>query len=149
MSIGHLTCCGGDLLTTLVEELLVNNPKPHAQIKRTLCNSRVGIQLGEWNLWKGRHKSFDKYASKSKQVPLTSHFLVFLLIKCSHICSLTRPSPRMGCGQSVEEREAISRSKAIEKTLKQDGDKALKEVKLLLLGVYECVFLPHSSKTKF
>lgn len=41
----------------------------------------------------------------------------------------------MGCGQSVEEREAISRSKAIEKTLKQDGDKALKEVKLLLLGV--------------
>ena len=45
-------------------------------------------------------------------------------------------SPRMGCGQSIEEREAISRSKAIEKTLKQDGDKSLKEVKLLLLGVY-------------
>eukprot|EP00795_Rhopilema_esculentum_P001324 gene1324-15720_t len=43
----------------------------------------------------------------------------------------------MGCGQSVEEREAISRSKAIEKTLKQDGDKALKEVKLLLLGAGE------------
>ena len=42
----------------------------------------------------------------------------------------------MGCGQSVEEREAISRSKAIEKTLKQDGDRALKEVKLLLLGGY-------------
>ncbi len=42
----------------------------------------------------------------------------------------------MGCGQSLEEREALSRSKAIEKTLKQDGDKALKEVKLLLLGMY-------------
>lgn len=43
----------------------------------------------------------------------------------------------MGCGQSIEEREAISRSKAIEKTLKQDGDKSLKEVKLLLLGAGE------------
>ena len=43
----------------------------------------------------------------------------------------------MGCGQSTEERQAISRSKAIEKTLKQDGDKALKEVKLLLLGKYD------------
>eukprot|EP00794_Sanderia_malayensis_P019248 gene19248-21176_t len=43
----------------------------------------------------------------------------------------------MGCGQSLEEREAISRSKAIEKTLKQDGDKSLKEVKLLLLGAGE------------
>ena len=42
----------------------------------------------------------------------------------------------MGCGHSVEEREAISRSKAIEKTLKQDGDKSQKEVKLLLLGRY-------------
>lgn len=43
----------------------------------------------------------------------------------------------MGCGQSVKEREAISRSKAIEKTLKQDGDKSSKEVKLLLLGAGE------------
>jgi len=43
----------------------------------------------------------------------------------------------MGCVQSIEEREATSRSKAIEKSLKQDGDKAQKEVKLLLLGAGE------------
>lgn len=43
----------------------------------------------------------------------------------------------MGCGNSVEEREASARSKAIEKTLKHDGDKTQKEVKLLLLGAGE------------
>jgi len=43
----------------------------------------------------------------------------------------------MGCRHSAEEREALSRSKAIEKTLKQDGDKSQKEVKLLLLGAGE------------
>lgn len=41
----------------------------------------------------------------------------------------------MGCGYSVEEREAKSRSKAIEKTLRHDNDKSVKEVKLLLLGI--------------
>ena len=48
--------------------------------------------------------------------------------------------PRMGCRHSSEEREAISRSKAIEKTLKHDGDKTAKEVKLLLLGMWD-IFL--------
>jgi len=38
------------------------------------------------------------------------------------------------CSQSVEEKDAASRSKKIEKSLKQDGDKSTKEVKLLLLG---------------
>jgi GTPase SAR1 family protein len=45
----------------------------------------------------------------------------------------------MGCSQSseVEHREAISKSAAIDKVLKQDGEKAQKEVKLLLLGAGE------------
>lgn len=41
------------------------------------------------------------------------------------------------CNQSEEQREATSRSKEIEKSLKQDGDKAQKQVKLLLLGAGE------------
>ena len=41
----------------------------------------------------------------------------------------------MGCSYSVEEREAKSRSKAIEKSLRHDNDKSVKEVKLLLLGI--------------
>ncbi|XP_030232205.1 guanine nucleotide binding protein (G protein), alpha activating activity polypeptide O, b isoform X1 [Gadus morhua] len=40
----------------------------------------------------------------------------------------------MGCTLSAEEREALDRSKAIEKNLKEDGVTAAKDVKLLLLG---------------
>lgn len=45
----------------------------------------------------------------------------------------------MGCASSAEEREAIARSKLIEKNLKEDGIQAAKDIKLLLLG--ESVFL--------
>ena len=38
------------------------------------------------------------------------------------------------CNQTTEQREAVNRSKQIEKSLKHDGDKSQKEVKLLLLG---------------
>lgn len=41
------------------------------------------------------------------------------------------------CNQTTEQREANFRSKQIEKSLKQDGDKSQKEVKLLLLGAGE------------
>lgn len=40
----------------------------------------------------------------------------------------------MGCSLSVEEREALEKSKAIEKNLKEDGIYEAKVVKLLLLG---------------
>ncbi|KAK3533122.1 hypothetical protein QTP70_007806 [Hemibagrus guttatus] len=40
----------------------------------------------------------------------------------------------MGCSLSAEEREALDRSKAIEKNLKEDGITEAKVVKLLLLG---------------
>ncbi|KPJ05824.1 Guanine nucleotide-binding protein G(o) subunit alpha [Papilio xuthus] len=43
----------------------------------------------------------------------------------------------MGCAQSAEERAAAARSKAIEKTLKDDGIQASKDIKLLLLGAGE------------
>lgn len=40
----------------------------------------------------------------------------------------------MGCTMSAEEREAMERSKQIEKHLKEDGIQAAKDIKLLLLG---------------
>lgn len=40
----------------------------------------------------------------------------------------------MGCASSAEEREAVARSKLIEKNLKEDGIQAAKDIKLLLLG---------------
>ena len=43
----------------------------------------------------------------------------------------------MGCVGSTEDKEAHARSKAIEKNLKSDGEKAAREVKLLLLGAGE------------
>lgn len=40
----------------------------------------------------------------------------------------------MGCTLSADERDALDRSKAIEKNLKEDGINEAKIVKLLLLG---------------
>jgi len=40
----------------------------------------------------------------------------------------------MGCSLSVEDRQALERTKAIEKALKEDGLQAAKDIKLLLLG---------------
>ena len=47
----------------------------------------------------------------------------------------------MGCVPSVEEREAIERSKAIDELLVKEGAQKSNEVKLLLLG--ECLQHPH------
>ena len=40
----------------------------------------------------------------------------------------------MGCGLSADEAAAASRSKEIDQMLRRDGEKAAREVKLLLLG---------------
>lgn len=40
----------------------------------------------------------------------------------------------MGCAMSAEERAAIARTKLIDQNLKEDGIKARKDMKLLLLG---------------
>lgn len=41
----------------------------------------------------------------------------------------------MGCAVSSESKEAVERSKKIDKDLRADGEKAAKDVKLLLLGM--------------
>lgn len=41
----------------------------------------------------------------------------------------------MGCTVSAEERAAIARTKQIDQTLKEEGQKARRDVKLLLLGM--------------
>lgn len=45
----------------------------------------------------------------------------------------------MGCAVSTDDKAAQERSKQIDKTLRADGEKAAREVKLLLLGVYHIV----------
>ena len=50
----------------------------------------------------------------------------------------------MGCIQCIEEREAIARSMAIDNALKQDGDRAKQEYKLLLLGMCNCFLCVHA-----
>ena len=42
----------------------------------------------------------------------------------------------MGCISSTEDKAAMERSKAIDKGLRADGEKAAREVKLLLLGKF-------------
>jgi len=43
----------------------------------------------------------------------------------------------MGCTMSAEDKAAVERSKMIDRNLKEDGEKAAREVKLLLLGEFE------------
>ena len=43
-------------------------------------------------------------------------------------------SRAMGCTVSAEDKAAAERSKMIDKNLREDGEKAAREVKLLLLG---------------
>lgn len=44
------------------------------------------------------------------------------------------PLPKMGCTLSAEDKAAVERSKMIDRNLREDGEKAAREVKLLLLG---------------
>lgn len=43
----------------------------------------------------------------------------------------------MGCTLSTEDKAAVERSKMIDRNLRDDGEKAAREVKLLLLGKEE------------
>jgi len=47
---------------------------------------------------------------------------------------LSLPVAIMGCSISSEDKVAVQRSKQIDRNLREDGDKASREVKLLLLG---------------
>jgi hypothetical protein len=52
----------------------------------------------------------------------------------------------MGCVSSSDDKAAMERSKAIDKNLRADGEKAAREVKLLLLGEYKstcCLWTMH------
>jgi len=42
----------------------------------------------------------------------------------------------MGCAASADDKSATERSKQIEKELRADGERAAREVKLLLLGTH-------------
>ncbi|KAK6995106.1 guanine nucleotide-binding protein G(i) subunit alpha, partial [Biomphalaria glabrata] len=53
---------------------------------------------------------------------------------CAKLCT---NSPKMGCVTSQEDKAAVERSKQIDKSLRMDGEKAAREVKLLLLGAGE------------
>ena len=52
----------------------------------------------------------------------------------------------MGCTISQEDKVAAERSKMIDKNLKADGERAAREVKLLLLG--QLAFLSSNIETK-
>lgn len=67
----------------------------------------------------------------SVYVPVSNHFL-----KISR--KTARGLGTMGCTVSAEDKAAAERSKMIDKNLREDGEKAAREVKLLLLGTDYC-----------
>lgn len=55
----------------------------------------------------------------------------------------------MGCTVSTEDKAAAERSKMIDKNLREDGEKAAREVKLLLLGRFELMVQKKTKKRLF
>ena len=53
----------------------------------------------------------------------------------------------MGCAASSEDRQAQERSKQLDRMLRADGEKAAREVKLLLLGRWLRLFLMKAGLT--
>lgn len=60
-------------------------------------------------------------------------FLLFFSFFAQAVGAPLRLDP-MGCTVSAEDKAAAERSKMIDKNLREDGEKAAREVKLLLLG---------------
>lgn len=63
----------------------------------------------------------------------------FLVKRCLLIKTANGFQVKMGCTLSAEDKAAIERSKIIDRNLREDGEKASREVKLLLLGKCACV----------
>ena len=61
-------------------------------------------------------------------------FLTVCCFVCRYVCSPFGPN---GCSINNEERLAASHSKTLDRTLRTEGERASKEVKLLLLGAGE------------
>ena len=62
---------------------------------------------------------------------------VFLFYRDHHLTTSRAVIPStivMGCAASSEDRQAQERSKQLDRMLRADGEKAAREVKLLLLG---------------
>lgn len=58
---------------------------------------------------------------------------------------LKRALGTMGCTVSQEDKAAAERSKMIDKNLREDGEKAAREVKLLLLGKSSVITQQHTT----
>lgn len=66
-----------------------------------------------------------------------SHIIIKIIKKYLKKRKVTRNSAtKMGCINSKNQKEAITRSKQIDRILRADGEKLTSEVKLLLLGTY-------------
>ena len=72
-----------------------------------------------------------KNNSSSVDIPVSNYF-----IKLRR--DIVRGLETMGCTVSAEDKAAAERSKMIDKNLREDGEKAAREVKLLLLGKNDC-----------
>ncbi|CAD6196882.1 unnamed protein product [Caenorhabditis auriculariae] len=76
-------------------------------------------------------------AKTGGQKSLGDYFTMFEFKKAGKITNKRPLFRRMGCVSSSEKKEAKQRSKWIDDQLKEDGERASREVKLLLLGAGE------------
>lgn len=70
---------------------------------------------------------------RTKTISSLRFLLFFFYFFAQAVGAPLRLDP-MGCTVSAEDKAAAERSKMIDKNLREDGEKAAREVKLLLLG---------------
>ncbi|CAB1415350.1 unnamed protein product [Pleuronectes platessa] len=89
------------------------------------CHGRSPALIGPWR--RGVRVTWTRLGRCSQFVPG-----IHLMISSDGRCAPA--SGAMGCTVSAEDKAAAERSKMIDKNLREDGEKASREVKLLLLG---------------
>lgn len=121
----------GALSRTGKQSLAVRNSR--ALLSAPLRTASLSTPLRKWWGWRGpRREAFERPLRERKDSPVLG-----ARTRARRERRQALALGNMGCTLSAEDKAAVERSKMIDRNLREDGEKAAREVKLLLLGAGE------------
>lgn len=118
----------GALSRTGKQSLAVRNSR--ALLSAPLRTASLSTPLRKWWGWRGpRREAFERPLRERKDSPVLG-----ARTRARRERRQALALGNMGCTLSAEDKAAVERSKMIDRNLREDGEKAAREVKLLLLG---------------